>query len=55
MASINVFLAYILGNRRGKQVDVYGRTYKEVYRRFGNKAMTRDYLHGNSWYVKKRI
>lgn len=55
MAGINVWLAYCLWNIGGKRKDVHGRTYRQVYRRFGNKTMSDDFLHGNSWNVKKRI
>ena len=54
-ARANVWLAYLMNNRRGKQVDVNGRTYRSVYRRFGNNAMAIESLHGNSWNVKQRV
>lgn len=54
-AKINVFLAYLCVNRGGKRVDVHGRKYRDVCKRFGMKAMAEDLLNGNSWYVSKRI
>jgi hypothetical protein len=54
-ARINVFLAYILGNRRGHKKDVNGRTYRSAYRDYGNRVMAYEFLHGNSWHVKKRV
>lgn len=55
IARINVWLAYLCGNRRGKRVDVHGRSYRSVYKKYGNLIMADDFLHGNSWFVKKRI
>lgn len=55
IAKINVKLAYLFGNRGGKRKDVNGRKYRAVYKEFGFKAMLDDYLHGNSWYIKKRV
>ena len=52
---VNVWIAYLLGNRRGKRVDVNGRTYRSVYREYGNAVMAHDFLHGNSWHVKQRV
>ncbi len=52
---INVFLAYIVNNRRGKRKDVHGRSYRSVYRNFGNRAMAKEFLYPNSWYVKQRV
>jgi len=55
VARINVWLAYWLWNRRGKREDVHGRRYRQVYRKFGNKVMAKEFLNGNTWYVKKRV
>lgn len=52
---INVFLAYHLFNIGGKREDCHGRTYRQVYRRFGNKDMAREFLYPNSWKVKQRV
>ena len=54
-ARINVLLAYICNNCGGKKVDVHGRRYRDVYRHFGNKVMTYEFKHGNSWNVKQRV
>ncbi len=51
----NVFLAYILNNRRGKKEDVHGRLYRAVYREFGNRVMAEEFLYNNSWNVKQRV
>jgi len=51
----NVFLAYCLFNTGGKREDVHGRTYRQVYREFGNKAMAGEFLYPNSWNVKQRV
>ncbi len=55
IAKINVYLAYLLGNLGGKRVDIHGRKYRDVYKRFGNLTMARDFLQDNSWFVKKRV
>lgn len=52
---INVFLAYILNNHRGKRKDVHGRPYRSVYREFGNRVMAEEFLYDNSWNVKQRV
>jgi hypothetical protein len=51
-ANILVFLAYLTNNKYGKQVDVHGRTYRYVYKKFCHKAMVNEYLDENSWDVK---
>ncbi len=55
MSRTNVWLAYFLGNRRGKREDCYGRSYRQTYRDFGNKAMAGEFLYPNSWNVKQRV
>ena len=49
---IKVFLAFLTNNRGGKQVDVHGRTYRDVYKRFGHGVMLHDYQTINSWVIK---
>ena len=51
----NVFLAYMLNNRRGKREDVHGRPYRYVYRKFGNRVMAEEFLYPNSWSVQQRV
>ena len=48
-----VFFAYLTNNRGGKSVDAFGRSYREVYRKFGHEAMVKEYLKDNSWNVKR--
>lgn len=51
-ASLKVLMAYLTNNRGGKQEDVFGRTYRSVYRKFGHAAMLKEYLDENSWLIK---
>lgn len=48
-----ILMAYLTNNRRGKQVDVHGRTYRSVYKKFGHQAMLDDYRGYNTWLVKR--
>ncbi len=52
---INVFLAYVFHNWGGKKRDVHGRSYRYVYRKFGNRAMAKEFVYSNSWWVKQRV
>jgi len=52
MANIKVFIAFLTNNARGKSEDVYERSYRSVYLRFGHRAMVKDFLEDNSWLVK---
>jgi hypothetical protein len=51
-ARIKVFLAYWTRNRKGKQMDVFGRTYRQTYQQFGNRVMAQEYLRSNTWHIK---
>jgi hypothetical protein len=48
---ILVFIAFITNNVFGKRKDLNGRQYRYVYKKFGHKAMLRDYHNGNSWRI----
>lgn len=52
---INVFLAYHLFNIGGKRKDVHGRSYRQVYRAFGNRGMADEFLSTNTWNIKQRV
>jgi hypothetical protein len=45
--------AYASNNEGGKQKDINGRMYREVYEKFGHAAMVRDCMTINSWSVKE--
>ena len=49
--SLLVFMAYLTNNIFGKQEDVHGRKYRDVYKQFGHRAMLKDYHNGNTWCV----
>lgn len=49
--NIKIYIAYLTNNRGGKREDVHGRTYRQVYKKFGHKEMLKEYKQGNSWYV----
>ncbi len=51
-AYIKTYIAYLTNNRGGKREDVHGRTYASVFKRLGHEKMIREYLYGNTWYVK---
>lgn len=51
IASLKVRWAYITGNRHGRRIDLQGRTYKQVYKKFGHLMMLSEYLKNNSWLV----
>lgn len=46
---IIVFLAFLSNNGTGKQKDVHGRQYRDVYKKFGHMAMVQEYRDKNSW------
>lgn len=52
IADLKVYLAYKTNNKKGKQEDVHGREYKDVYRKFGHEAMVKEYLNKNTWLIK---
>lgn len=52
-AVVAVLFAYLTNNKGGKQEDVYGRSYRYVFEKFGFDAMLEDYKHDNSWKVKR--
>lgn len=47
-----VLKACLTNNKGGKRVDVFGRTYRGTYKKFGHKAMVREKRNGNTWLVK---
>jgi hypothetical protein len=49
--NIKVFIAYLTNNRKGKRIDVNGRDYRYVYKRFGHKCMVNEFKSQNSWRV----
>lgn len=44
-----ILFAFITNNLFGKRVDLHGRTYRQVYAKFGHKRMLNEYRHENSW------
>ena len=50
-AHLKVYIAYLTNNWKGKRKDIFGRTYRSVYKKFGYKAMIKEYLEGNTWNV----
>jgi len=51
-ADLVVLFAFTFNNPFGKRNDLHGRTYKDVYKRFGHEQMVYDYLYCNSWNVR---
>jgi len=49
--NVFIFVAFMTNNIFGKREDVHGRKYRDVYKRFGHRAMLYDYRNGNSWRV----
>jgi len=49
---IKVFLAGKFGIGNGKKMDVHGRTYQSVYKRWGHYFMLEEYRETNSWMIK---
>lgn len=52
IAHFKVFWAVITNNWSGKQMDVHGRTYTDVWMKHGHMAMVREYRETNSWRIK---
>lgn len=52
IAYFKVLRAFFTNNKNGKKLDVHGRNYRDVYKKYGHKVMLYDYLHGNSWCIR---
>lgn len=51
MIHIKVYWAYITNNKGKKQYDVHGRSYRDVYEKFGHYCMCEEYLSENTWQI----
>jgi hypothetical protein len=46
-----VLFAFATNNAQGKQQDIHGRSYRQVYIEFGHNRMVGELVAGNSWHV----
>lgn len=51
ISHIKVYFAYLTNNKNGKQKDLHGRLYKNVYKKFGHSKMVDEYIKFNSWSI----
>lgn len=51
VSHVIVLIAFATNNRGGKMYDVFGRSYRQVYKMFGHTEMVREYRTHNSWRV----